>query len=229
MSLGGSDGWCEATPQGVWPPGSARFCTALQNPPVQDLRSRRSRNRCSTDITSALPPELHRHPQLGAPCPGVFLRSDLRKFLRCLRKSRGHYVPVHGRVLAQGLDGGAQEAKGVDGGLFAAPRAKVKLQPATPGPQVVETRGDLKSWTPLSTKAPGLVEVTVDTSAEGRFYRLVPLKYVQGTRLETPSAPRATRRRGPRPGRRCRPGSRTPRRPAAGLCGPRHPDRGWPW
>jgi len=55
-------------------------------------------------------------------------------------------------------------------------QAKVKLQPASPGSQVVETSGDLKSWTPMSTHAPGPVEVTVDTASDRRFFRLVPLK-----------------------------------------------------
>lgn len=71
---------------------------------------------------------------------------------------------------------GKHGANGGNAGWFASPRAKMKLQPATPGPQVVETSGDLKSWRPVSTNAPGPVEVTVDTAAERRFYRLVPLK-----------------------------------------------------
>lgn len=71
-----------------------------------------------------------------------------------------------------GKHGGA----GGNAGLFTPQRAKVRLQPATPGPQVVETSGDLKSWTPVSTHAPGPMEVTVDTASDRRFFRLVPLK-----------------------------------------------------
>jgi FAD/FMN-containing dehydrogenase len=53
---------------------------------------------------------------------------------------------------------------------------KARLLPSSPGPQVVETSPDMTTWQPVSTNAPGPVEITVDTSGSRRFYRMVPLR-----------------------------------------------------
>lgn len=68
-----------------------------------------------------------------------------------------------------GKRGGGSEA-GRDGGI------KARLHPSSPGPQVVETSPDMRTWQPISTNAPGPVEITVDTSGSRRFYRMVPLR-----------------------------------------------------